>query len=135
MQRRERVLIDTAAFFALVAENDEFHLKAVEVYEALVEMSAELWTTSYVLVEAGALIHRRLGFQPLNVLYESLEGIMETLWVDQGLHNSAWQEFSSHRGERLSFVDCTTLLAAKALAAKVFTFDTDFSLEGIPVVP
>ena len=40
-----------------------------------------------------------------------------------------------HRGQGLSFVDWTTVVASREIGAPVFTFDGGFANQGLPVVP
>jgi predicted nucleic acid-binding protein len=131
----QRVVIDTSALIALLDADDEFHKQASDTFEQLLEWGSELWLSSYIRVETIALAHRRMGFQPVAELVESLDLITTTVWVDEELNSAAWDEFSNRKGQRLSFVDCSTLLVAGALGATIFAFDSDFSLEGLPVVP
>lgn len=131
----ERVLIDTSAFYALVSASDDFHQQARQNYERLVDWGQELWTTSYVLVETCALVHRRLGFETLHTLMESLQGIVQVWWVESSLHNEAWQRLVQSRGAGLGLVDWTTALVAQRLRAYVFTFDMAFAAQGVAVLP
>lgn len=135
MTTPQRVLIDTSALIALLDADDEFHTKASDTFDQLIERGSELWLSSYIRVETIALAHRRMGFQPVSDLVKSLDLITTTVWVDEELNSAVWDEFSNRKGQRLSFVDCSTLLVAGALGATVFAFDSDFSLEGLPVVP
>jgi len=130
-----KVLIDTSAFYAIIAVSDEFHSKARELYERLIDRDNELYTTSYVLVETAALVHHRLGFQPLKTLMESIERTVRTYWVSSDLHKEAWKMMVARDGARLTFVDCSTIVTAKKLNASVFAFDEDFELEGLTVLP
>ena len=131
----ERVLVDTSAFLALMDADDEFHERSAELYDDLLEAGSKLWVSSYVLLETIALGHRRLGFQPVRDLLDSIDLRATTVWVDGPLHTATRAEFVAREGRRLSFVDCSTLLVAKSLGAPVFAFDSDFSLEGLTVVP
>ena len=131
----QRVILDTSALIALLDADDEFHQQASDTFEQLLEWGSELWLSSYIRVETIALAHRRLGFQPVLELMESLELITTTVWVDEALNSAVWAEFAKRQGRRLSFVDCSIMLVAGALGATVFAFDSDFSLEGLPVVP
>ena len=135
MPRPERVLIDTSAFYALISANDDFHNEAKEAYEVMIDREQELWTTSYVLVEVIALVHRRLGFDPLRIFMEVIAQAVQVFWVDLTIHNEAWRQLVASRGMGLSFVDRTTALAAGHLRAHVFTFDRGFIQQGIPVIP
>ena len=57
---------------------------------------------SYVVVEAAALVHRRLGAQANRVLFESLLPAMSVFFVDETLHGRAVAAFLAalrRRGE------------------------------------
>ena len=135
MSSQGRVILDTSALLALLDADDEFHEKASGFYDRLLVDGSELWISSYIRVETIALAHRRLGFEPVRQLIESLDLTTATVWVDEQLHSAVWAEFVGRGGRRLSLVDCSTLLIAKSLEATVFSFDSDFSLEGLAVVP
>ena len=129
-----KVLVDTSAFYALVSGADEFHQRASTIYADLVDQRAGLYTTSYVMVECMALIHRRLGFSVLDSFVDSVRDTVTILWVDAINHWSSWDAMRERQGTSLSFVDWTTVVLAKSLDAKVFAFDEDFVREGLEVI-
>ena len=53
------VLIDTSAYYAVMAETDTSHIRAQRIYEALLGEGHELVTVSYVVLETAALLQRR----------------------------------------------------------------------------
>ena len=131
----ERILIDTSAFYALISATDSFHQRASETYERLVDREQELWTTSYILVETMALVHRRLGFQVLSRFMASIERNVSVFWVESTVHIEAWRRLTANQGSGLSFVDWTAALVSRVIGAHVFTFDRAFADEGLPVLP
>ena len=131
----EVVLVDTSAFYALASRNDEFHERARKTFEALVDREQRIMTTSYVLVETMALIQRRLGFEVLRALIDSTGRLVETLWVEDGLHSAAWDRLEERKGSGPSLVDWTIILSARRLGAHIFAFDSDFSRENVTVLP
>jgi predicted nucleic acid-binding protein len=131
----DRTVLDTSAIYALVSQSDNFHERASRTYRRLIDSSAELYATSYTLVESFALIHRRLGFEFLKAFVESSEDILKVFWVDQATHEAAWQEMVGNNGQGLSFVDWNAVIAARVLNARVFAFDSDFSSQGVTVIP
>ncbi len=131
----DRVLIDTSAFYAIVSDADIFHQRAVHTYTWLIDRRAELYTTSYILLEATALIHRRLGFQTLTNFMDVVRDDVNVLWVDRRAHWRGWELLRERTGRALSFVDCVTIVVAQSLNTKLFAFDEDFSREGLPVLP
>ena len=136
MAEPSRVLVDTAAFYALRSEADLFHAQARAMYERLSAREHELWTTSYALAETIALLERRLGFDVTKEFVDWLEGNnVQVLWVDSHLHEEAWHRYVAQQGRGLGFVDWTTAVASVQLGAPVFTFDAGFANQGIPVLP
>ena len=132
----DRVLIDTSAFYALRSATDLFHNRASVAYERLIDREQELWTTSYTLVETVALLHRRLGFDVISEFSEWHRRCnLQVLWIDSQMHAEAWNRFMENRGQGLSFVDWTTVVASYEMDAHVFTFDAGFAQRGLPVVP
>ncbi len=130
----DRILVDTSAFYALSSVADQFHERATNQYAALIDQRAALYTTSYVLVECMALIHRRLGFAKLETFVSSVQDSVTVVWLDGQHHWAAWHIMNSRQGRGLSFVDMTTVVLANALNAKVFAFDEDFAREGLEVI-
>ena len=131
----ERVLVDTSAFYALFSETDLFHYRARVAYERLIDREQELYTTSYTLVETTALLHRRLGFEVVSKFSEWHASGLDILWIESRAHAEAWRRFMADRGQGLSFVDWTTVVASREIGAPVFTFDSGFANQGLPVVP
>jgi len=127
----DKIIIDTSAFYALASASDEFHPKAKTIYERLVDQKIELYTSSYIFVESAALIQHRLGFPALETFVESVKESLHFLWINRRTHWQAWEILKETSGRELSFVDCTTVVLAKALGASVFAFDEDFRQQGI----
>jgi len=56
-----RVFVDTSAFIALAYSDDEHHVDAQVIAQALERQRARLYTTNFVIAETHALMLRRLG--------------------------------------------------------------------------
>ena len=130
-----RVLVDTSAIYALISTSDEFHSRASDIYTNLLDSGDELYTTSYILVETSALVHRRLGFEPLRTFIQSIAGVFKIVWVDRLTHEEAWGRMVARDGTQLSFVDWSTVVVAEKTRSMVFAFDADFLREGLSVLP
>ena len=131
----ERVAIDTSALYALASDKDDFHFKAELTFQELIDDKAELFVSSYTLVETIALIHRRMGYSRVETFIEAIKDDLYIIWVGGQLHWKAWDFYKERKGRGLSYVDCTTVVLAKDLEAKVFAFDEGFVREGVPVIP
>ena len=85
---------------------------------------------------AKKMLHRRMGFKVVTEFSEwRLESNMQVLWVDDRMHDAAWQQFTAAQGRGLSFVDWTIVVASREMGTPVFTFDSDFANKGLSVVP
>ncbi len=136
MPSPERVILDTSAFYALISSTDTFHIQAKSAYERLLDWEWELWTTSYILVETSALVHHRLGFEPLKAFMEIvLSDIVHMFWVENTMHSEAWRRMAERQGRGFSLVDWATVVVAERLKAPVFTFDQRFCQEGVFIFP
>ena len=82
-----------------------------------------------------ALVYRRLGSMALDKFVDSVHGSVRIVWIDGPRHLSAWEIVKTRQGTGLSLVDCTVLVVARSLGAKVFAFDNDFMREGLQVIP
>ena len=131
----DRVLIDTSAHYALLSDSDSYHSQARDTFERIVDRDQELWTTSYVLVECMALVHRRLGFSVLSQFITYVESSVSVFWIERTTHAQALIQLIDSQGSGLSFVDWTIALASDAMRAPVFTFDRGFANRGYSVIP
>jgi predicted nucleic acid-binding protein len=135
MSLSRRIIFDTSAFYALVSVTDSLHTPAMLCYERILDWEWEIWTTSYVLAETQTLIHNRLGFECLKTFIEAVPDIMRILWVESSITEEAWKRMLANRGQRLSFIDWTTIVACEKLRASIFSFADMPSEAGLRVFP
>lgn len=131
----DSVLVDTPALYAVLSPSDAFHSRAKSLYETLINGKAELYLTSYVLLETTTIVHRRLGFATLRKLMDAITPIIQVYWVDESVYEQAQDIMLSRNGVGPSLVDWTTILVAKRLSALVFTFDRQLEAEGLIILP
>lgn len=131
----KRIVFDTSAFYALVSRTDSLHAQAMLCYERILDWEWETWTTSYVLVETQTLIHNRLGFECLKTFIETVPDIMRILWVESSITEEALKRMVANKGQKLSFVDWTTVVASEKLRASAFSFNDMLSKAGLRVFP
>ena len=112
-----------------------FAVGRLTTYEQLIDQEQELWTTSYVLVETMALVHRRLGCGILAEFVKGIDGTVRVFWVESAIHNQALSQLTATQGVGLSFVDWTVELVARILNAHIFTFDRGFAERSLLVIP
>jgi len=94
-----------------------------------------LYTTSYILVEMAALIHRRFGSETFKTFMESIDESIDVIWIDRATHHEAWKAMSRRTEKDLSLVDWITWVVALRPGAKVLYLDKDLVRIGLPVLP
>lgn len=125
------VFVDTSAVLALLVGSDRAHADAVAAFARLRDRRAELVTTSYVLVEAYALIDPRLGRGALTSFRESFAPLLRVIWVDAALHDRGLDRLENGP-QGLSLVDAVSFEAIREHRI-LEAFDRHFDKEGIGV--
>jgi uncharacterized protein len=129
------VFIDTSALFALLDSSDGRHREAARIWAGLLDSEVDLVTHSYVIVEAAALVQRRLGEKLLDPLFEGLLPLVRIIWVDEEIHRRALAAFRSLRMPGVSLVDCVSFEVMRQRGGeKAFAFDRHFEKQGITVL-
>lgn len=123
------MFVDTSALYALADRADRNHRRAKELFKKALQNGEELWVHNYVLVEAAALLHHRLGFVPARKFLHDASAF-RIVWIDAPLHETGAAYFS-RRGKKISFVDCVSfMLMQQSGIATAFAFDEDFMKAG-----
>ncbi len=135
MESPEIYIIDSSALYAVVSDEDRFHDTAIQYYEDLKNRNTEFWTTSYVLSETVALVHRRFGFDTVVQLLEIIEPSIKIHWVDEEAHSAAMAEYKAAEGRGLSLVDWTIVVVSRMMSARVFTFDAGMARQVVDAIP
>lgn len=129
------VLLDTSALLALLDARDPFHDEARPRWEQLLNGVRAgrhvLLTHHAVIVEASALIARRLGLRAVRELHDELLPIVEIVWIDEKLHRRATAAMFAADRRSVSLVDWLSVEVMRDRRIRhVFTFDADFTEQG-----
>ena len=131
----EKVFIDTSAFYALMDRSDSSHQSAGKLWVHFLDKGYDLKTSNYVTVETLALLQNRLGFEAANLWSRDVLGIVETIWINEVLHNLAFEIWLSLGRRKLSLVDCASFVVMRHdMVEKVFGFDKHFTEHGFEVL-
>jgi predicted nucleic acid-binding protein len=126
-----KVFVDTSALFATLVRNDYMHVRARETFQRLVEQSAELYTTSYVVLETIALLQARVGLDAARSFQHEFLSIFKVCWVDQSLHDKAFRRLELRARREISLVDCTSFVwMEESGITHAFAYDEHFTAEG-----
>ena len=124
------ILLDTSAIYALADSRDVNHERAMELAGRASAERETLVVHNYVVVEAAALLQRRLG---LDVTTRFLRDAakLDMHWVTEDDHASAVELHSAADRRRLSLVDCVSFVVMRRLGiTSALAFDVDFQMEG-----
>jgi len=125
------VFIDTSAFFAVLDADDANHAAAARIWRGLIEQREELVCSNYILIEAFALLQRRLGLESARVFQTDVVGVLEVRWVDEPLHAAGVSAMLTAGRRQLSLVDCVSFeLMRRLRLTAAFAFDQDFTDQG-----
>ncbi len=126
-----KVFADTSGLFALMVKNDYMHVRASQNFAYFAQQSAQLLTSSFVLVETAALLQRRIGLAPVHDFHSKILPLLEIIWVDSGWYTKAMQRLLAQTLRKVSLVDCLSFEIMEARDITVaFTFDRHFEANG-----
>lgn len=131
-----KVYVDTSALLPLLDGDDRDHAAVIKALTRIVETRETLVTSSYTVVEAGALVKRRLGATVFQALGETIDRSVEVVWVDESLHRRAWVKAAAEERQGPSLVDWTGFLVMKDRGIKTaLAIDNHFRQQGFRILP
>ena len=129
------VFVDTSAFLAVLAADDEYHATAAAIWRQLVTDEEPLVTNNYVLVETLALLQRRIGLNAVHAFQAKIVPSLMIRWIDESQHHQATLSVLNANRRQLSLVDCASFQTMRQDSiARAFTFDQHFAEQGFELV-
>ena len=129
------VFVDTSAFLAVLAADDEYHTMAAAIWRRLIRDEEPLVTNNYVLIETLALLQHRVGLQAVRAFQSKVMPSLIVRWVDETLHQQALTSILSANRRDLSLVDCASFQTMRLDGInRAFTFDQHFAEQGFQLV-
>ncbi len=130
------VFVDTSAFLAIFAADDEFHGAAEQVWRALIAEEESLVCNNYVLIETLTLLQRRLGMAAARSFQANVMPSLSIHWVDETLHERAISALLTADHRYLSLVDCSAFETMRLYGiTRAFTFDAHYAGFGFETIP
>jgi uncharacterized protein len=133
------VLVDTSAYFALVADEGDRHQTAATILEQLVRLCARLFTTSLVLAETHALLLARLNRVDLAAeLFESIYASRGTKVIRPAAADElkALVLIKRYSDKKFSFTDAVSFVLVEQWGiTHAFTLDRNFVQYGFITLP
>ena len=128
--------VDTSAFFAVLDADDRMHARARKEWGRLLESGASFCTTNYVVLETAALLQNRIGVEGVRAFAADVVPVVDIIWVNEGMHLSAFHALLVSGRRDLSLVDCASFEAMRRSGIdQAFCFDPHFTEQGFAVLP
>lgn len=127
------VLVDTAAWIALVNTRDELHGRAEQTMADLRRQNVALITTEFVLLEVSNALCTSAWREKGVKLIDGLRSLadLQILAADTTLLDEGWQLYRSRLDKEWSLTDCTSIVVIqKERIDQVFTSDHHFEQAG-----
>ena len=130
------LFVDTSALIAFLDTDQPRHADVIDAWDRAVGEERPLATSNYVLLEAFALVQRRLGQEAMRALADILVPMLRPLWIDEELHAAAVAALLAANRRRLSLVDCTSFeLMRRHALTDALALDDDFTRQGFRLIP
>lgn len=133
---REKIYVDTSAFYALIDRSDKYHEPAKELWPSLLESHVILVTSNYVVTETMSLLQWRLGFEAASLWYKAVLGVSEVHWADEEIHQQAYQLWMNLGRRNYTMVDCVSYITMNQhQIEKAFCFKGSYLEQGVTILP
>ena len=127
---RNRIFVDTSAWYAIIDKNDQDHAAAVSKIQIL---DRPLVTGNYILDEILTLLKTRLGPSIAIPFGQKLwdQEVSALVRITEEDEEEAWRVFRQYADKGFSFTDCTSFALMERLDINtVFALDDHFAQYG-----
>lgn len=135
---RNKVFVDTSAWYALRDEDDVNFDSAKETLILLLAERPGLVTSNHVIGETYTLLRSALGHTQATefIHYVKESQRLERLFTPQELEEEAFEILAKCKDQDFSFVDATSFVWMKKLGLReAFAFDKHFLTAGYILIP
>lgn len=131
-----KVFVDTSGIFALLVKNDSKHSMAKDSFDNYAKNKAQLYSSSFVIVETTALLHKRIGLDSVRDFNTKILPLLEIIWTDKQWYARAIHRLFLLSQRDVSLVDCLSFEIMESLDISLaFAFDKHFNEIGYQIKP
>ncbi len=124
--------MDTSFLVALLDEDDPRFADALRLWQKAEAERLPVCTSNYVVLEACAVLQRRLGVAAVRKLVRQVLGPVALEWVTREDHERATEALLVAERRQLSLVDCTSFEVMRRLElSDCLAFDPHFGEQGL----
>ncbi len=127
------MFVDTGAFVGRFIIDDQFHSRALQLWDKAADARETFATSNFVLAETITLTarrsHQQFAAEKARLIYSSSAfNILRPSLEDE---LAAFEWFQKYADQKVSFTDCVSfVLMMKAGIGTAFSFDRHFELAG-----
>jgi uncharacterized protein len=132
------IFIDTGAWFAGIAKNDQYHLQAMKHCNRLLKEKNRLITTNLVIHESTMLLERKVSKkEAVKFLIAILKDpLVEIVHADEDMEREGFKLYQKYIDQDFSIIDCISFVVMqKHQISRCFTFDQHFSTMDFNIEP
>jgi predicted nucleic acid-binding protein len=125
------VFVDTSFLVALLDEDDPMYADAVRLWQRVEAERLSVLTSNYAVLEACAVLQRRLGVASMRKLVRQILEPVALEWVTSDDHERAVDALLVAARRNLSLVDCVSFEVMRRLDIReCLAFDRHFAEQG-----
>ena len=132
------VFIDTGAWFAGIAKNDQYHDRAMKHRNRLLKENTRFITTNLVIHESTMLLERKVSKKESIKFLKAVlkDPLVEIVHADEEIELEGYTLYQKCKDQDFSIADCVSFRVMKQYQiSRCFTFDHHFSTMGFDVEP
>lgn len=132
------IFIDTGAWFAGIAQNDQFHQRAMKHHHRLLKEKCRFVTTNLVIHESTMLLERKVSKKEAVRFLKAVQKdqCVEIIHADEDIEQEGFALYQKYKDQAFSIADCSSFVVMQRYQiARCFTFDHHFSTMGFDVEP
>jgi hypothetical protein len=132
------VFIDTGAWFAGIAKNDQYHNRAMKHRNWLLKENARLITTNLIIHESTMLLERKVSKKEALKFLKAIlkDPLVEIVHLDEDTELEGYRLYQKYKDQDFSIADCISFVVMKQYQiSRCFTFDHHFSTMNFDVEP
>jgi uncharacterized protein len=132
------VFVDTSAWFAGIAKNDQYNEQAIKCRNQLLKGNARFITSNLIIHETTMLLERKVSKKEairfLKVILR--DSRVEIIHADEDIELEAYELYQKYKDQDFSVADCISFVIMRRYQiSQCFTFDHHFSTMGFDIEP
>ncbi len=129
-------LIDASAIYAMLDANDARNVSAVKRWNDMLDREVALVASSYVISEAIALLHARIGTPAVEAFVNRILPVLTVDWANEDTQAVAIRMLLATKGRNgPSLTDCANIETMQRLGiTTIFAYDEHYARPSIRVI-